>query len=110
MSRLLLRRQRDSYEAGRERQGFPEERRSCTSDADENQEGWGRRGARAALEVGWVAVEPHIRITGDPSQLSFLVFIPRLMSTMVSSLRAAVSSGSHPISKSTSTELCTQQV
>lgn len=28
-----------------------------------------------------MAVEHHIRITGDPSQLFFLVFIPRLMST-----------------------------
>lgn len=62
------------------------------------------------LEVGWVAVEHHVRVTGEPSQLSFLVFVPRLMSTTVSSLGAAGSSGSHPISKSTSAQPCTQQV
>lgn len=54
-----------------------------------------------------MAVEHQVGITEGPAegQLPFLVFMPRLIGSSVSSLRAAISSGFHPTTKSTSTQL-----
>lgn len=106
-SRLLFRRQRDLFEARRLAWGFLEERRSCTSGGEEREGHLEDHGGWARAEVWQVAVQHQLRITGAPGQLPFIVFIPHLTSTSASSLGAAISSGFHHISKSSSPELCT---